>query len=178
MPSQKPNWSHFGSCNKNNGFTSRSSQLLQQPLPQLMQVGNTNVSSYQLQKSCLEFYLEAAYWACPCGASATCSLRSSNRGKKDVEAGGMLSSFAAMASVSVSRSGCITSWVHGLPPQKSVGCPSLDSQCGPSLVACQVWNVDCDYSRDGHRAKHQWFSLSNQMSHPFHKNICLFCKLC
>lgn len=78
--------------------------------------------------------LVPAYQVCSLGASAICSLKSSNGGKKDVEAGVMLSSSVTMASVSVSLEVTISHPEYvGLSPQKSEACPSFSSHCCPSL---------------------------------------------
>lgn len=88
--------------------------------------------------------MEAAIRVWPCGASATCSLRSSNRGEKDVEAGATLSNSVATASVSGSRSGCITSRVHGFTTLEVSGLPQFQFPVWPitqSRAKCEMQTV-------------------------------------
>lgn len=78
----------------------------------------------------------------------------------------------------ISRSGCITYKVCWLTLSEVRRRPQYHSHCCLLLIHV-LWNTDCDYSKDGHRApKTMWFSLSSQpptqMSRPFHKNISLF----
>lgn len=111
--------------------------MLQQPaLTQLMEVGNGDTSHIGDRILAFNFTwkLIPTNWVCPLVPSAIHSLKSSNGGKKDVEAGVMPSSSATMASVPVSLGVAVSHPERaGLPPQKLEGHPSFNSQCCLSL---------------------------------------------
>lgn len=102
--------------------------MLQQPaLTQLMEVGNGDTSNIgdRILAFSFTWKLIPTNWVCPLVPSAIHSLKSSNGGKKDVEAGVVPSSSATMASVPVSlevavitsRACWLTTSEVGGPPQ-------------------------------------------------------------